>query len=321
VYPASAFSVQTRRGAQVADEVFVRLPGDLRALREGQQTGDEKPDLPSGASMKLMRSVSLLLISATFPGLSIGQDASPADLQTILQLLETNREYYRSHIPTFFCSEHAVSRLDSGRHLEHKQVSVTDSVFHLTRVSAPNRDPDLIESRSEMKINGSPSSRTELQGPVVLSNVFSRGLDDVSVSQKGCASYSLAPASGNQGGDIQNIHFESIQGRLGSPECVFAEAVSGAVTFDKRVQQVTHINATIPHHLIARPDYYGQWNLSVEYGPVSLGGHTYWLPLRISSTLVPLEDDDAVWRFAATYSGFHKYEVESHILPSAGSVR
>ena len=271
--------------------------------------------------MMLMRFACLLLASTTLSGFALGQEAAPSELQAILESLEANREFYRTHIPAFFCSEHVVSRLDTGRRLEHKQVSVTDSVFHLTPVNAPNQAPDLIESRSEMEINGSPSTRTELQGPVILSNVFSRGLDNVSLSQKGCARYSLIPASGNQNKDIQNVHFESVQGPLNSPGCVFAEVVSGSVTFDKHVQQVTRINATVPRHLIARPADFGRWDISVEYGPVSLGAHTYWVPQRIGATLVPLDEDDAVWRFTATYSGFHKYEVESHILPSTGAAR
>ena len=300
------------------------IPTDVGTFRWPAYFGDEeretKAPQPLGAKMKLARTGCIILLSGTLAGSAIGQEAPQSELQTILETLETNRKFYRSHIPAFFCSEHVVSRLDWGGHLEHKQVSVTDAVFRLTRIDTSNEDPDLVESRSEMKINGSPSTRTDLEGPVVLANVFSRGLDYVSLSQKGCASYSVVRSPGNQSKDLENVHFESIQGHLGSPECVFAEAVSGVVTFDGHLHEVTQINATVPHHLIARPDYFGRWDLSVDYAPVSLGGHTYWLPQRITSTLVPLEEDDAAWRFTATYSGFHKYEVQSHILPSTKTV-
>ena len=257
-----------------------------------------------------------LSIPVTFLFLSVaalGQEATSPVLQGMLDTLSRNREVYSSQIPDFACAEHVVSHLDTGKHFEHQQIAVSDATFRLQRVSSATQPALLVESRSEMRINGTASSRTELSGPLALINVFSRALDGLSPSQAGCATYSMETSAGSQGNDFAKIHFESVPSRLGPPGCAFAEFASGTITFDTRLQQTTRIDVTIPHHVIAS-NYFGKWSLSVQYGPVILNEHTYWLPQQVASTLTSAEEENVVWWIKASYSDFHRYTVQSHIL-------
>lgn len=266
--------------------------------------------LISSVSLYALKGLAISLIcSAT----ACGQETVSPELQRILNTLANNREFYSSHIPDFFCAEHVVSHLDTGKHFERQQIEVSDSTFRLQRVTSSTRSPLLIESRGQMRINGTASSRTELGGPLALINVFSRALDDTSSNQVGCAKYVLEGSRGSQSGDLVKIHFESVPGRPGTSGCAFAEFASGTVTFDQHTQQTTQIDVTVPSHLITT-NYFGKWNLSVRYGPVALGENTYWLPQRVTSTLVPVDEENVVWWFTATYSNFHKYDVKSRIL-------
>jgi hypothetical protein len=254
-----------------------------------------------------------LLVLATFfsPHSAFGQETKPSELDEILLHLEQNLALYDAQIPNLFCHEHVVSQLVYGR---QKQLTVTDSTFHLTRVSPPNRSSFLDESREDMVVNGSPTRQKELEAPAVLSGVFSRGLDAVSLNQKTCMRYSLGPMPVHDSPKLQVIAFESIPDRSNQSDCVFPEKVAGRILLDRDAMQVVRMEVTAPHHLIGL-GYYGHWTITVNYRPVHLGEHRYWLPQSIVSTFVPLDEEGTMWSFNADYSNYHKFEVTSRIRP------
>jgi len=242
------------------------------------------------------------------------QEAKSSELDEILARLEQNLDFYDSQIPNFFCHEHVLSQLLYSGHPQHKQLTITDSTFHLTRVSRPDQSSFFSESREGMAINGSPTQRKELDGPAVLSGVFSRGLNTVSLIQKDCMRYSLATTNKTVSPEFQIINFESIPNRSNQSDCVFPEKAAGRIFVDRDALQVVRMDVTIPHHLVTT-EYYGQWKIAIGYGPVQLGEHKYWLPQSIVSALIPLDEDGIMWSFNADYSNYHKFEVTTRIRP------
>jgi len=202
--------------------------------------------------------VAVTLLSAHFV---FGQETKPTKL-----------DFYDSRIPNFFCHEHVVSQLVYGVRSQQKQLTVTNSTFHLTRGSHPNDPPSLVESRENMTINGSPTQLKELQGPVVV----------------------------------------SIPGRLMQPDCILHETSAGRIFIDTSVMQVVRMEVTVPHDLI-KSGYYGRWAIVVNYRPIQLGEHKYWLPQSIVSTLIPLDEEGTIWSFNADYTDYHKFEATSRV--------
>jgi hypothetical protein len=253
--------------------------------------------------------VAVTLLSAHFV---FGQETKPTKLDEILVRLGQNLDFYDSRIPNFFCHEHVVSQLVYGVRSQQKQLTVTNSTFHLTRGSHPNDPPSLVESLENMTINGSPTQLKELQGRVVVSGVSARGLDAVSLIQEDCMRYSLGPSSINNGQELQVVNFESIPGRLMQSDCVLHETSAGRIFIDTSVMQVVRMEVTVPHDLI-KSGYYGRWAIVVNHRPIQLGEHKYWLPQSIVSTLIPLDEEGTIWSFNADYTDYHKFEVTSRV--------
>ena len=74
----------------------------------------------------------------------LAQQAQTPTLDAILQRLESNLLHYDNAVPSLFCDEHVVSRVEPGL---RNQDTVTDSVFRLKRVPNANHTTTLEESR------------------------------------------------------------------------------------------------------------------------------------------------------------------------------
>jgi len=245
------------------------------------------------------------------PAAALAQTASSPTLDDVLQQLDKNLHRYDAQVPDFFCNEHVVSSLTYG----HKsQSSVNDSVFRLKRVTHPGSAATLEESREAKGTDGAPVEGKQIQGPTILSGVFSGGLDLVSLSQRSCMSYALAPAKRDES---YVVGFATKPGKHAN--CLFTEESSGRVFIDPATMQVKRMELIVPHHTIL-PQTVGVWRIQIDYAPVLLDGRTFWMPATIISTAVSTYDDyETEWAFNAAYSNYHKLEVTSRILPPSDS--
>jgi hypothetical protein len=84
------------------------------------------------------------------------------------------------------------------------------------------------------------------------------------------------------------------------------------------------------------PQVVGVWDLAIDYAPVLLGGHSFWLPSTIkvkmsgspdgmlianrnvneSLDVDPFQTD---WSLFVDYSNYHRLEVTSRIVPFSGA--
>ena len=261
--------------------------------------------------VRLAGAVILLLgvLVASHPALA-QQTPSPT-LDEILLRLESNLHRYDTQVPNFFCSEHVVSSVVSGK---NHQSTITDSIFRLKRTLKPGQAATLIESREIKAVNGTPVEGRDIHGPTILAGVFSGGLDTVSLSQKACMSYTLQPSEPGHSGEPYVVRFATMPGQRPS-SCVLKEEGSGRAFIDPATMQVTRMELIVPHHIIL-PATVGVWRISIGYAPVLLGGQTFWMPSTITSRATPGDlEDPTVWSFNAHYSNYHKLEVSFRILP------
>jgi hypothetical protein len=250
-------------------------------------------------------------------------------LGEILQQLQENVDQYQALVPSFFCDEHVVSTvIPDPKH----ESTVTDSTFRLKRVADPNDEgKTILEESHEVKmVNGRPATGDIVGGPAYLRGAFSNGLTMVMASKQAYMRYSLKTTGKDKPGDAITVQFASLPERKRADDCGVQEEVSGRVQIDPESMQVTHVEFTVPRHLVGStlvptsPVYselglaiepiVGRWSVTVEYAPVVLGGKSFWLPTKISDNIIGSSVRKR-WTYDATYSNYHKMEVTSRIVP------
>lgn len=246
------------------------------------------------------------------PNPLIAQEKPNLTLDEILTQLQKNLQDYDSKIPSFFCREQVISQLVYGQHHRHEQHTITESIFRLKREDGADRQTTLTESREIVTVNGSPTNQKDLHGPAILSGVFSKGLNAVSLDQESCMRYTLQPPSSKTPEGPYIVQFATIPDH--QTNCVLQEEATGRVFVDRASMQVVRMELTAPHHEIA-PGYFGLWTIAIDYLPVQLGENTFWLPKTIISTLQPKDESSTQWSFNAGYKDYHKLDVTFRILP------
>jgi hypothetical protein len=247
------------------------------------------------------------------------QQAKMPTLDEILGRLEANLNHYDKRLPSLFCDEHLVSKVEPGQPNEN---TVTDSLFRLKRTGDANQTTALVESREIKSVNGKPATSESMKGPSLLNGAFEGGLDVVSLNQKSCMRYELERINGRRPTEPYAIRFSTVLTRDNSAECLLQEKSKGRALIDRGSMQIMHMELTTPHHVIIPANGYlpaviGERVITVDYAPVVLGGESFWLPSSITSR----DTGDAntfhrtTWSFQATYRNYHRLEVTSRILP------
>ncbi len=264
-----------------------------------------------------------LLASLVFPLATFAQRAQTPTLMEILQRLAANQNHYDAGLPSLFCDEHVISKVEPG---QRKQNITTDSVFRLKRTLNPDHTTALVESREVKSVDGKPASSQDLKGPTVLSGAFEGGLAVVSLSQTACMSYTLQRVNRKRPAEPYVIRFATALTSQNSADCLLQEKSQGRAFIDPASMQITHLEMTAPRHAIIPGDAYtspvvGKRVLSVDYGPVLFDDETFWMPSAITSraTSDPGTFHTTVWSFSAAYSDYHKMKVTTRILPGSGA--
>jgi hypothetical protein len=248
------------------------------------------------------------------------QGAKTPALEEILQRLEANLNHYDTGIPSLFCDEHVLSRVEPG---SRNQDTITDSVFRLKRTATPGHTTTLVESREIKKVNGKPPTSQDMDGPTLLDGAFEGGLAVVSLKQAACTNYTLQRIKRNRPAEPYIVRFATVLTPQNSADCLLQENSKGRVFIDPASMQITHLEITTPRHAIIPGDSYtstvvGERVITVAYAPVLLGGETFWMPSTISlrNTSGSGTFHTIVWSFQATYRNYHKLEVTSRIVPA-----
>jgi hypothetical protein len=271
----------------------------------------------------LCAAISLVALLGVSSAVSAQQAKRPT-LDEILQRLEANLNHYDTALPSLFCDEHVVSRVEHGR---PDQRTVTDSLFRLKRSENLDHTTTLVESREIKKVDGKPPTSQNMKGPSLLIGVFEGGLAVVSLDQKSCMKYTLERIHANRANEPYVVNFATALTPENSAGCLLQEKSKGRVVIDPASMEIKHLEMTTPRHVIVRGNNYeppviGKWILTVDYAPVVLDGDTFWMPSAITSQDVSTSEGfhATVWSFDAAYRNYHRLEVKSRILPGGGEI-
>lgn len=248
------------------------------------------------------------------------QQPAPLTLDSLIAKLQSNLDEYDRSIPSFLADEHIdstifqfTSRGSSGGNYE----TIADSVFRLKRAPDPATHTVMLEESREIKvIDGKPANGHDIDAPSMISGAFSGGLAMVSRDEQSCMRYSVDPVKPRR---PIVVRFVSAPADQRPKDCILTEDGSGRVTIDPASMQVTRIEITVPHHVLAPhfsngqpgPRVVARWRVQVNYRPVALDARTFWLPAIITSTC---STDQVEWSFRATYRNYHKLEVHSRVV-------
>jgi hypothetical protein len=241
-------------------------------------------------------------------------------LNGILQRLEANLNHFDTSVPSFFCDEHVISKVESD---QSNRDTVTDSIFRLKRTVNPDHTTTLVESRDIKTVNGKPATSQSMDGPSLLRGAFEGGLDVVSANQTSCMHYELQRINSKHSGEPYRIRFSTALKPQNSASCLLQEKSTGHALIDPASLQITHLEITTPRHTIIPGNAYvspviGKRVLTVDYAPVVLGGETFWLPSAITMHASSAASFHVtVWSFQASYRNYHRLEVKSRILPGS----
>ena len=261
-----------------------------------------------------------LVVSLGFSSTLWAQWVKAPTMEEILQQLDANLNHYDTRVPSVFCDEHVVSKMEPAARGED---TITDSVFRLKRIpSADRTTTTLVELREIKAVNGKPSTEVAMNGPSLLSGVFEGGLAVVSLNQTACMKYTLQRINKNRPAEPYVVRFSTVLTPENSSGCILQENSKGRVFIDPASMQITHLELTTPRHVIIPAVSYespviGKRELTVDYVPVLLGGETFWMPSTITmrNTSGSGTFHMVIWSYRAAYSNFHKMEVKSRILP------
>ena len=251
----------------------------------------------------------------------VAQQAKTPTADEILHRLEANLNHYDKSLPSLFCDEQVVSRVEPGA---SNRDTVTDSVFHLRRMANPDHTTALVESREIKRVNGKPASSQDMKGPSLLSGVFEGGLAVVSLNQRGCMRYELERIKAAHPTAPYVIRFSTRLNQQNIQDCLLQEKSKGRVFIDPATMEITHLELTTPRHVIIPGSAYaravvGKRELTVDYAPVVLDGDTFWMPSTITSRSVSGSDTfhPTLWSYRATYRNYHRLEVKWRIVPGS----
>jgi len=248
-----------------------------------------------------------------------GQVQKTPTLGEILQRLEANLNHYDTHLPSLFCDEEVISKVEPGL---PDQNTVTEAIFRLKRTSNSDGTTSLVESREIKNANGKAAAKQNIESPTLLEGAFEGGLAVVSVNQAACIHYTLQRGKKNRSTEPYIVRFATVLTSQDSARCLLAEKSTGVAVIDPASMEITHLEIRTPRHVI-QPGYFyqsavvGQRVITVDYAPVSLNGETFWLPSRIDLQVTQGAGSfhKTVWSFHATYRNYHQLQVTSRIVP------
>lgn len=270
--------------------------------------------------MSWCAAISLAVLLGFSPTLHAKQARKPS-LEGILQRLEANLNHYDTAVPSLFCDEHVISRMEQPGPLP--QDVITDSIFRLSRIRKPDHTTTLVESREIQRVDGKPATSQNMDGPSLLSGAFEGAQAVVSINQSACMNYELLGTNGDSPNQPYIIRFATVLNPRNSTNCILQEQSTGRVFIDPASMHVTRLELTTPRHAIIpgdawTPPVIGKRVVTIDYASVLLGNQTFWMPSAITMrNTTGFGFHRIVWSFRATYRNYHRLEVTSRIIPGS----
>jgi hypothetical protein len=254
----------------------------------------------------MTRTACLLLLACST--LMQAQDARPPDVEHVLDVLRGHVQQLEGSVPNFICQEQIVSQLFEKNKL--KKETRAQAVLTTTR-SVKAGHGIFSEGRADMKINGKPTRRNEIEGPFVWKGGPAYGdLHYLFNSSHGleCRSYRLLGQVQLEGKEALLMEAHVAETANQNDMCPdLPPDSSDRVWLDPRSLNVLRIES---HDPPATPIPGAVLTLTVDYAPVVFDGVEYYLPAHFISRL-DFPGTSRHLQYEAFFSDYHKYGAES----------
>lgn len=248
----------------------------------------------------------LLLVSSS----AAAQQA--ASLETVLARLRANVTEYRKSVPNFSADESVVSQIEyDGKVRKQDRL---DSGFRVSR--AP--DHTLHEIRVAPSLNGRAVTGRKLSLPYRFSGGFA---DMPALLTSKCGDFRLAQTGAAEPGRIVLLISNKAESNPDCGKSPYTEkAVIDASSFQVLRFEHHAENVEIKNWLTHLPfvlalSKHNVVSAAVDYAPVKLGGNTFWLPSRVTSTATD-KSKPLTLRYEASYSNFKLFTSSVTITPA-----
>lgn len=231
-----------------------------------------------------------------------------------MQRVQEKVAQFEASLPDFVCYERITSSKLSG------EIASKQTVIESTFVGIQKKDKDgrllYHETRELMSVDGKKAHKGQKpKGPFLLGGGFSAVLSTTFDAQMApFRNYRLEPAESVEGKKALVVAFYTKEGQTGIGGNLNKETFlvndSGKAWIDPESMQVVRLERQISN----APDPYPTWVMSVDYGQVSIGGKSFWMPKSVQSEIRRKGSDKPDRRFAAEYTNYRKFEVSSGIV-------
>jgi hypothetical protein len=233
-------------------------------------------------------------------------DLTDKDIQARVQ---TNTGQFEQSLPDFVCDE----KVDSLK-IEHGALTREGTAeSHFTGRQKKSGRMSFTESREFVTINGKSAKPGEtLYGVFLFSGGFSSLLDETfSAKYAPLHDFKIAGHARLNGRAALAIEFATKPGQkeLASfwVEDVLIQRDTGTAWIDEETLQVLRIE----RRFMNLPKGWAGVVATVDYGPVSIDGKPFWMPLRVKCNQTAI--GGAMKRYTAEYRNYRKFEVASGI--------
>ena len=240
----------------------------------------------------------------------------PRSLALVLPAVQQNVAEFVASLPDFVCDERVQSsRLTNGAAVK---TSAAESHFVGVQRKSPGGGSQYEETREVIRVGDQPAKKgARLKGPFILNGGFSGAVNSTfhaDIAQY--RSYRLENSEELNGKSMVVIGFSTKQGqtqiRAMCGRGGFIQTDTGKAWIDPASMQIARLDYTISN----TPGKYPSWFVSVEYGPVTIGDKTFWMPKNVRSEMRQKSTEDPAMRFLAEYSNYRKFQVSSGIVES-----
>ncbi len=259
--------------------------------------------VPFGVSWRWLVAAALWL---PVPDCSRAQGPAPPVDEAVARLAR-NVAAYTATLPDLFCEERFTSRRFADGHQTDSRTTV--STLRIQHGSGARAPGNLVETRTVHEVDGSPAHGSRIRGPYTLDGGFDRALAIFLGATPSCLQFKAAPTDASSELRLTFAALTTLP-----PACpANLLGRTGEVTLDRTNLEPLQIRQTLPH-----PAGSGnQWSRlvwTVTFAPVSLGDRIFYAPSSVRSELFRQGSPEYL-QSIAEYSGYHKLEVSSHIVP------
>ena len=251
-----------------------------------------------GVGVALLAGCAVVMHAAAQESQTIRASQLPA-LQVELQKLAATAQSLREDLPSFTCTETAVSQAI-------KKSKVKEQVRFVAEVRVERTTAGRLDEQLQVtEVNGKPHSGGRFDPPFMVRGGFGESLFFFLPATQTCFRYSLSP---------DRIDFESQPGSFDRDECRSMGGPRGFALLDD-AGRVTHVERTVPPDLALQ--VHAVDSAAIDFAPIELDGKVYPLAVREVSDA---RKDDYNLHFEATFTGCHLFKATSRILPDVTPV-